>query len=162
MGAVVPTKTYRQMYELSRKYPEFILPLPRQSPNGEKGAEMIFLQWAALPSDTPAEDTATSVLFTSLAAYKAHGTFAQPALCVTHYTDLAQSHNLILLRGEITTSESSGQPLMTSTDAQLLLYRLQQYYGSSEGSERRAVLESFHGKGTFDVDALASKAWELS
>jgi ATP synthase F1 complex assembly factor 1 len=151
------------MQALSKLYPEFVLPLPRESSDGVKGAEMIFLQWGALPSGT-SSTLPTSVLFTSLAAYKTHGTFAQPALCVTHYTDLADSHGVVLLRGEITASESSGQALMSPTDAQLLLLRLQQYYAADEGTEQRDLVESFHGKGSreFDVDKLAATAWSLT
>lgn len=158
LGAVVSHTQYTKMLSVARKYPEFVIPLPRQLEDGQNGAEMIFLQWAFLPSADGNVDTAT-VLFTSLAAFKAHGTFAQPALCLTHYTDLSASHDLILLRGEITTTDK-GTVSMSGTDAQLLCLRLQQYYGSDGDTDKRKMLEQFH-KGDINLDELVQTAWQV-
>ena len=120
------------------------------------------MQWAFVQPDAPSPALPTTVLFTSLAAYKAHGTYAQPALCLTHYTDLAATHGLVLLRGEITQNEQ-GRPALSAVDAQLLCLRLQQYFGADEGTERRASVESFHGKGEqeFDLAKLVASAWQV-
>lgn len=126
---------------------------------------MIFLQWAFVPNPNSASTSSvetTTVLFTPLATFKSHGTFAQPALCLTHYTDLADSHGLVLLRGEITTSDQ-GNAMVTSTDAQLLCWRLQQYFASDEGTQQQDLLKSFHGKGSteFDLATLVESAWQV-
>lgn len=173
VGAVVPLDMYQQMTSLAKRYPEFIFALPRtaQTPEGEEqGAEVIFMQWSFVPSKSPPQqcgaETAT-VLFTSLAAYKTHGTFAQPALILTHYPDLADSHGIVLMRGDITSSPQADQPAMSAQDVQLLCLRLQQYYGDEkEDSEQRKFLKSFHGKDGesqegFDFDRLVKSAWEV-
>ena len=46
------------------------------------------------------------VMYTPLAEYKLRHLFAQPKLILTHYTDLANSHGLVLMRGDITPSEA--------------------------------------------------------
>lgn len=173
VGAVVPLDMYQRMTSLARRYPEFIIALPRTATTEEgeqQGAEVIFMQWSFVPSTSAPQacgaETAT-VLFTSLAAYKAHGTFAQPALILTHYPDLADSHGLVLMRGDITTSQQADVPAMSPQDVQLLCLRLQQYYGDEdESSEQRKLLKAFHGKDglgqeQFDFDKLVKSAWEV-
>ena len=77
----------------------------------------------------------------------------------TFYTDLAQSHDLALLRGEITPSaakqSSAGDHLLSQQDAQLLTHGLQRFYlwGSSE--EREKLLTNFHERpGEFKWEEL--------
>lgn len=47
LSAVIPYETYAKMEEIARKYPQFVVPLPREiiGENGEKseGAEMHFM-----------------------------------------------------------------------------------------------------------------------
>lgn len=173
VGAVVPLEMYKQMTSLARRYPEFIIALPRTATTEDgqqEGAEVIFMQWSFVPSSSPPQacgaETAT-VLFTSLEAYKSHGTFAQPALILTHYPDLADSHGIVLMRGDITMSQQSDRPALSPQDVQLLCLRLQQYYGDeNEDSEHRKLLKAFHGKDGlsqehFDFDKLVKSAWEV-
>jgi ATP synthase F1 complex assembly factor 1 len=56
-------------------------------------------------------------MYTPLAEYKLHQLFAQPTLILTHYTDLANSHGLVLMRGNIMPSVAppkSPPPKLTS------------------------------------------------
>jgi ATP synthase F1 complex assembly factor 1 len=77
------------------------------------------------------------------------------------YTDLAASHGIVLLRGEITPSttasqgSSSDRYMMSQEDAQLLTIALQRFYlwseeGSAEeeefGTEGKKLLIAFHKK----------------
>lgn len=131
LSAAIPTETYERLIGVARRYPQFVLPLPRtivgdendaegdvQATNlkpGEKkqGYEMQFLEWGFLPPAAPQEGAApsppppspTTVLFTPLAEYKLRQEFAQPLLILTHYTDLARSHGLVLMRGDVTSAE---------------------------------------------------------
>lgn len=146
----------------------------------EKGHEFHYMQWAthdppALPSaddspfppstSPPALDplllgkqnpkTAT-IIFTPLLEYKMRQTFATPYLVLTFYTDLAHTHGLVLLRGEITPSSSSNEKewMLSQEDAQLLTMGLQRFYlwpvaaeGEGESKKETAakeVLRRFH------------------
>ena len=69
---------------------------------------MQFMEWGFLPTATPRPSSSTApttVLFTPLAEYKLRQEFAQPLLILTHYTDMSDSKGIILMRGEITSSE---------------------------------------------------------
>ena len=62
----------------------------------------------------------TTVLFTPLAEYKLRQEYAQPVLILTHYTDLALSKGIVLLRGEVTGAEEAAVPtagIMAATAA---------------------------------------------
>jgi ATP synthase F1 complex assembly factor 1 len=103
----------------------------------------------------------STVLFTPLQEYKVRQTFATPYLLLTMYTDLASSHGIVLLCGEITPSATAGQGsssdryMMSQEDAQLLTIALQRFYlwseegspnGEEFGTEGRKVLLAFHTK----------------
>ena len=136
----------------------------------EAGVEFFFMEWGfhpAPPHPSPIDPTnallntkidsppsppskslppITTVLFTTLQEYKLHGAFAQPRLVLTHHTDLAHTHGVVLLRGEITNSSSGGY-LLSQIDAQLLAMGLQRFYLPAQGVEgERAfgLLKLFH------------------
>ena len=192
LSAAIPTDIYNRMLKVAQKYPLFVLPLARDIigdlPEGvEKGAkgavEMHFLvlrtspscdvailtshdqEWAFLPpppnisEPVPAPST---VLFTPLAEYKSRAAFAQPYLILSHYTDLSLSHNVVLMRGEI-----SDNVALNAVDAQVLTVRLQLFYnpsgaGGAVERERGEMLAKFHEKPEeFDLDKLVQTAWEL-
>ena len=101
----------------------------------------------------------STVLFAPLQEYKLRQAFATPYLALTMYTDLASSHGIVLLRGEITPSasavqgSSSDRYLISQEVAQLLTIALQRFYlwtkeGSSEesGKEVMKLLTGFHKK----------------
>jgi len=86
-------------------------------------------------------------MFTPLAEYKLHHSYATSHLTLTNYTDLVQSHGIVLMRGDITPSESDpGKLRMNMAEAQILALAMQKFYlecGSERGLE---VLARFHEK----------------
>ena len=97
------------------------------------------------PTTNPRLATA---IFTPLLEYKLRQTFATPYLVLTFYSELASSHGLVLMGGEITPfaakETAAGDYLLSQRDAQLLAHGLQRFYlwGSSE--EREKLLSDFH------------------
>jgi len=171
--ASVPLDIYNKLVATGKRYPAFAVPLPRDAVQDDSGEakrayEFYFLQWGfhevpPVPSDpfskppsemhAPNPQTST-VLLTPLQEYKSRTTFATPYLILTFYTDLASSHGLVLLRGEITPTAASAEAnsksdfLLSQQDAQLLTMHLQKFYlwgGGEEGAkERHRLLETFH------------------
>ena len=163
------------MVATGKKYPAFAVPLPRDAVQDDSGEakrayEFYFLQWGfheAPPTPTPSEpfsklpsglpisnpETSTALL-TPLREYNSRTTFATPYLILTFYTDLASSHGIFLLRGEITPAVASAENnsnldfLLSQQDAQLLTIHLQRFYlwgGGEEGAkERYRLLKVFH------------------
>jgi ATP synthase mitochondrial F1 complex assembly factor 1 len=89
-----------------------------------------------------------TVIFTPLLEYKLRQTFATPYLVLTFYSDLASSHGLVLMRGEITPSaakeSATGHYLLSQHDAQLLAHGLQRFYLRGSNEEREKLLSDFH------------------
>ncbi|KAI0072361.1 ATP11-domain-containing protein [Panus rudis PR-1116 ss-1] len=159
------------MLSVATQYPSFVLPIPRENAQtegpkseGVQPAEFFFMQWGfhgAPPrpdsndifglSKASSNPHTSTILFTPLQEYKLRGTFATPHLVITHYPDLADTHGLVLLRGEITpaTSEQDttgdGRYLLSQEDAQLLALGVQKFYLWTEGHEERMeLLKRFH------------------
>ena len=91
----------------------------------------------------------TTVLFTSLLEYKLRQDYAAPHLVLTHYTDLAQSHGLVLFRGELTLSPNRQSTVLSPENAQRLALLLQQFYlppreNDERGAARAKLLQRFH------------------
>lgn len=160
LSASLTTSTYNSMLSLAKANPFFVLPLPRPAapvaPSSESTVketvatdsyEMFYVQWlfhptsrASLPpspEDTPAPLPLTSsTIFTPLEEFKKHGEWAQPYLVMTHYPELSQTHDLVLMRGEITAAAAGGVPssnenpgfLLSQQQAQLLVLALQRFY----------------------------------
>ncbi|KAH9923004.1 ATP11-domain-containing protein [Amylocystis lapponica] len=170
--ASLPVATYEKMMAVGRRYPKFVVPVQRdniQTEDADKRAyEFYYMEWgfhgpppdpsasvdpfaAPRPSSNPETST---VLFTPLQEYKLRASFATPYLVLTHYTDLAHSHGLVLLRGEVTPSAADtaantrggdGRYLLSQQDAQLLAVAMQKFYLWTEGqNERAALLQAFH------------------
>ncbi|PLW29976.1 hypothetical protein PCANC_24750 [Puccinia coronata f. sp. avenae] len=125
LGAVIPTGTYQDMLASVRTCPSFVIPISKSSRPKEptpatlpfemqylmrvqcdfvkKPARNLrlsnFLKQATTGSPTI---PAMIVMYTPLAEYKLRQLFSQPTLILTHYTDLADSHGLVLMRGDIT------------------------------------------------------------
>ncbi|KAH0838632.1 ATP11 protein-domain-containing protein [Lanmaoa asiatica] len=182
--ASIPLESYNAMARVAKKYPVFVVPVPRESTldsrTGESTGtahEFFFLQWdfhPAPPAPSVTEPNpfepvtsgsschipeSSTVLFTPLQEYKLRTSFATPYLVLTFYTDMSQSHGIVLLRGEITPSSTSaavrpGQEpperfLLNQVDAQLLAMGLQRFYLWGEGRKDRgltaeALLKQFH------------------
>jgi len=177
LSAVIPATTYLHMVETSRKFPQFVVPLPRAMKNDrdedELGYEMQFLQWTQLPApkcNSPNAPSPTAVMFTPLAEYQLRQEYAQPSLVLTHYTEFIESKGIVLMRGDITDTEankenSESRPLLTQQDAQILALCLQRFYhidwalegfdNDEEAEKRRTLLRAFHGKSEdFDLKKL--------
>jgi ATP synthase F1 complex assembly factor 1 len=144
----LPLPVYQNIEATAKKYPHFILPLPKEG----KPTEIHFLQWTF-----PAENTVT-VLFTHLAEYKLRGEFSQPHTTITHHLELAEEKGLVLLQGQVV--EGRG---VTVDEAKWLVMCLQKFYGiGGEKSERKRLLEMF-GKGdsAFKIEDLVEEAEKI-
>jgi ATP synthase F1 complex assembly factor 1 len=145
------------MIALAQKYPNFVIPLPRDSSeNGvEKTYEVYYMQWGfhGAPSlaEGPAVDAKPStlptstILFTPLQEYKLRESFATPYLVLTFFTELSRTHGLVLLRGEITSGAGDGKPLLCQADAHQLASALQKFYLSQNAGEAaEKLVRLFH------------------
>lgn len=111
-----------------------------------------------MPSDAEASGIPgpSTVLFTPLAHYQAQQTFAQPHVILTHYTDLINTHGIVLMKGDLTDSVST-----KINDAHLLVLRLQQFYQGSHAL-RTDLLKDFHERpAQFDVQKLVDSVGEV-
>ncbi|KAK7694213.1 hypothetical protein QCA50_001393 [Cerrena zonata] len=170
--ATVPVESYKHMLTAATRYPYFVLPIPRADAQvdepvseGNQPTEFFFMQWdfhGSPPDPKPKNDIFTrpiisknpqtsTVLFTPLQEYKLRASYATPHLVITHYTDLVETHGLVLLRGEITPStgnggvSADGRFLLSQQDAQLLALGVQRFYLWSQGhDEKEALLKCFH------------------
>ncbi|KAI9597729.1 ATP11 protein-domain-containing protein [Syncephalis fuscata] len=128
LSAVIPADTYRNLLARAREFPSFILPLPRN-----EGVEFFWLQFSG-----------HQCYFTSLAEYKLHAEHARPYLILTHYPELMDSKQVVLMRGELGDTESASQSVpMTTDDARLLVYMLQDFYVTGS-KDKQSLVERFH------------------
>ncbi|ETS64074.1 hypothetical protein PaG_01306 [Moesziomyces aphidis] len=183
LSAVIPTEKYLEMLANARKYPQFVLPLPRQVIDEESDSldgaskeafEMQFLEWAVVPNPAhPTLPPASTTLFTPLAEYKLKQDFSQPVLILTFYTDLCESNGVVLMRGEVTgLNEKTGKGgRIDQARAQLLALTLQRFYlpSASTSTDKQAdqsecaqLLHDFHKRPEqFDVEQLVNVAFRL-
>lgn len=96
----------------------------------KQGYEMQYMEWGFLPKPASVEDRSgevqdvveqltteekdliaktppSTVLFTPLAEYKLRQEYAQPVLVLSHFTELASSKGIVLLRGEVTGADEA-------------------------------------------------------
>ena len=195
--AHLPTTTYTSMLNLARANPFFVLPLPRDASMNQNGVvntdeyEIFYLQWLFHPtssSSAPPSPEAnptplpltSSIIFTPLEEFKKAGEWAQPYLVLTHYPELGYSHDLVLVRGEITVATASGPPgsptnpgfMLSQQQAQLLALSLQRFYcadvtprkesarGAEERGNRKDALRGFRERpGEWDWSGLVAMAY---
>jgi ATP synthase mitochondrial F1 complex assembly factor 1 len=171
LSAVIPRTTYESFLPMAKKYPSFILPLPRpdaqvetspENSNSSNPYEFYYMEWGhhhspAVPSENPSDlfsssktsqnPPYTTVIFTPLQEYKLRQSFALPHLILTHYTDLAHTHDVVLMRGELTPSTNDpGRFLLSPGAAQILAFGLQRFYLPDQDKRRRDLLTTFHEK----------------
>ena len=174
--ATIPLVMYKKMEQNGRSYPSFVVPIPRIQPEQKidpsckleenLAHEFYFLQWAfhasppiPSPSDDPfaiptsgSNPQTSTILFTPLQEYKIRNSFATPYLILTMYTDFAETHKIILLRGEITPSTASGSEsadrcMLSQADAHLLAMTMQKFYLWNEDGQDltgEKLLRTFH------------------
>lgn len=154
--------------------------MPRQTgeqetPEGEKvpestGADIHFLQWAFHPpasSPSPKVDPSqthnvhtSTVIFTHLAAYKNHGSYAQPHTTLTHHLDLADEKGLVLMHGQVMPDSGVSAP-----EASWLASCVQRFYdfqGQASGRKEELVRSFTQGDGErFKVESLLEEAEKL-
>jgi ATP synthase mitochondrial F1 complex assembly factor 1 len=174
LSAAIPRATYESFLPAAKKYPSFILPLPRpdaQIESPKEGStidtphEFYFMEWGHYSSppppnpdiealfSTPRDFVAspnppcTTVIFTPLQEYKLRQAYALPHLVLTHYTDLAHTHDVVLMRGELTPSSGGSQRfLLPPSAAQILAFGLQRFYLQGPESKQGKLLRTFHEK----------------
>ncbi|CAO0792147.1 unnamed protein product [Mucor circinelloides] len=122
--AVIPVDAYAKMYQISQKYPLFILPMPRDT-----GLEFFFLQFQAHQCN-----------ITSLLEYKTKGEKARPFLTITHYPELADTKGIVLMRGEI---NDNPKKMISTANAQFLAFAVQQFYSTNNPTSVKLV-ETFN------------------
>jgi len=173
--ASVPSGTYNSLLSVAQRYPKFVIPIPRATSGADtnddksKAAyEFYILQWdfyhapppprafdpfapkEVLPEgDKHTNPRLATAIFTPLLEYKLRQTSATPYLVLTFYPELASSHGLVLMRGEITpsaaaTKSTTGDYLLSQHDAQLLAHGLQRFYLWGSSKEREKLLSDFH------------------
>lgn len=137
--AMIPATTYTAMEALAHRCPQFVLPVPRTididtekpdqpleagsltgsgSTKQRAGAEIHFLQWM-----WDKQSNTSTVLFTHLASYKAHGEYAVPHTTITHHLDLMDSKSVVLMQGQVVDRQG-----VSPQDAKWLVMCLQRFY----------------------------------
>ncbi|KAJ1724939.1 hypothetical protein LPJ53_000865 [Coemansia erecta] len=141
ISAAIPAATYGDLLAVAKKNPLFVLPLPRES-----GVEFFFLQFDH-----------HQVHFTSLLEYKQNTVNARPYLTLTHYTDLMDSKDVVLMRGEM----DGEQKFIDVQNAQYLALQMQMFYVTG-GPEKRGLVEKFNQQPElFDYQELLEQAEKL-
>lgn len=157
--AIAPFETFMKMYVNARKYPTFVLPLPRADAivdgqvedANDTPMEMHFVQWSFVGPET------THCMITTLMEYKLHGEYARPHTTLAFHQDLGAEKGIVLMEGRVD-EQSSVSP----EDAQVLLLNVQRFYGAlSTGSDvehqRLALLRKFNtGDSSFSMEECIS------
>eukprot|EP00245_Coleochaete_scutata_P017247 TRINITY_DN8371_c0_g2_i1.p1 TRINITY_DN8371_c0_g2~~TRINITY_DN8371_c0_g2_i1.p1 ORF type:complete len:202 (+),score=36.64 TRINITY_DN8371_c0_g2_i1:72-608(+) len=107
VSAVMTTPLYKQLKQRADACPLFVLPVRK-----EEGFVSLLSQ-AQMPH----------MLFTGLEDFKMLGPKASPYFTVTHYTDLADSKGLVLVRGDIVLATR-----LSDNEAQTLLANAHSFY----------------------------------
>jgi ATP synthase mitochondrial F1 complex assembly factor 1 len=89
IGAVLEGLSYDKLVARTKESPMFVFPLPR-----DKGFQSIFFQAMG-----------NVHLYTDLEAYKQYGEKAVPALSCAFYTELQRTKGIVLMRGELNTTQ---------------------------------------------------------
>ncbi|TPR03001.1 transaminase, acetylornithine/succinylornithine family protein [Aspergillus niger] len=175
--AAIPVETYQRIVSAARKNPQFVLPLPRTQSEAQTaeenaeaakgGADIHFLQWGFHPPASPtassaasANDHTSTIIFTALASYQLHGSYAQPHTTITHYLDLADEKGLVLMNGQV--MPDSG---VSATDATWLVSCVQRFYdfGGQANGRKGELLQAFTRGDVqnFKVEDLMAEAEKL-
>lgn len=118
--AVIPSATFRKMKELYGLHKTFLLPLPRRD-----GYEFFIVQFLG-----------NEAHFTSLINYQAYNENAPEVMTLVHYTDVAESKEIVLMVGEFDGNSLSLQ------EAQCLANQVEMYYCNPSES-KKYLLDTF-------------------
>ncbi|CAG8974433.1 hypothetical protein HYALB_00004129 [Hymenoscyphus albidus] len=162
--AVVPVEAWKPIQETAKRWPTFLLPLPKgvlstpdtantpasTAAGGSAPTEIHILQWSF-----PAPDTVT-VIFTHLAEFKLRGEYSEPHTTVTFHTEMLGEKGVVMMRGEV--REGRG---VSVDESKWLVMCLQKFYGVQShegGGRRRQLVEMFgRGDGGFSVEELVGE-----
>lgn len=133
---------FSRLYVNARKFPKFVLPLPRD----EGTAELHYIQWSFMPGNT------LHCLITGLAEYKLHTEYAHPHTTVLVHSDLVADKGVALVNTVMTKA-------VPMDAAVLLLLNLQRFYTADptnlNGAEKLKLLYYFnHGSPEFQIERL--------
>ncbi|RZC34635.1 ATP11 domain containing protein [Asbolus verrucosus] len=120
IAAVIPVEDFEELNAKGREFPTFLFPLPRS-----QGYEFIMSQFEK-----------NCVHFTPLLYYQVHKENAPECLTITHFTELKDSKNIVLMRGEY------DKNIIDFKEAQCLANQLQLYY-VRPNAEKLNLLEVF-------------------
>ncbi|KAJ5994153.1 hypothetical protein N7451_009877 [Penicillium sp. IBT 35674x] len=165
--AAIPLEIYQRIMSAARQNPQFVLPLPRPSAEGEQEtqADIHFLQWAfhppagepTAPSGETVNTHVSTVIFTHLGAFKMHGAFAQPHTTITHYLDLADDKGLVLMHGQVVPER--GVSTMEATWLASCVQRFYDFEGQASGRKSELVRMFTQGDTeNFKVEELMAEA----
>ncbi|KAJ5671365.1 hypothetical protein N7507_000492 [Penicillium longicatenatum] len=165
--AAIPLEIYERIMSAARQNPQFVLPLPRPSAEGEQEtqADIHFLQWAfhppasepVAPSGETVNTHVSTVIFTHLGAFKMHGAFAQPHTTITHYLDLADDKGLVLMHGQVVPER--GVSTMEATWLASCVQRFYDFEGQASGRKSELVRMFTQGDTeNFKVEELMAEA----
>lgn len=119
--AIMESEQYQKIFDHGRKYPLFLLPLPR------KQCYEFFLS----------QFQGNKIYMTSLLWYQTHKENAPECLTMTHYTEFKDDKGIVLMRGEFDLN------YLTCQEAQCLANELQLYY-TGNNPQRTKLLETFN------------------
>ncbi|KAM7363518.1 ATP synthase mitochondrial F1 complex assembly factor 1 [Cochliomyia hominivorax] len=122
LAATLTVEQFDNLMERAKKYPIFLLPLPRS-----EGFEFIMLQFAS-----------NTVHFTPLLAYQVHAENAPECLTLVHYTEM-RDKGIVLMRGEYDSK------VLNAQEAQCLANELQMFYCKNDEAKQK-LLETFTKK----------------
>ena len=135
VSTVLSAAKYRTFCETAALTPMFVLPVFR-GPNS--------FETFALQCQPPL------ILFTSLEEFKQHGSSATPHMVVSHYRELEQSHNVVLVRGDILQPHAL-DPIQASS----LMHNAHEYF--TDFGAKREFVHVFNKRWVVDLSLSLSR-----
>ena len=136
VSAVIDSADYKLFNDLIQKYPAFLLALPKN-----EGFEFVYTQ-----------NQFSTLLFTKLSSFQLHRENAPIILSLQFYTELMESKQIVLMRGEYDSD------CLSPMEAQTLVNQHQIFYNkgaSQDDKDRLKLVESFNLEpDKFDYNSL--------
>jgi len=122
VSAVAPPTALKVMTTKAAENPQFLYAVPRG-----QGMEFVLGQWKK-----------TDCYFTPLIQYQTHGENAPVAFTIHHFDELAESKDVVLMRGEFDPN------VFSAIEAQFLSMQMQMYYGEKTKPSKQRLLHMFN------------------
>jgi len=130
----VPLKVFKKLQEQGASFPTFLFPLPRA-----RGFEYILSQFSG-----------SEIHFSPLINYQMFKENAPECLAVTHFTEMADATELVLVLGEFNSD------VLDATESLCLYHQLQRYYGEDDPRRLRLIEQFTHSPLSFlHMDLIA-------